>query len=111
MPFGTRGGIRLRHYFSHDGDYELRAFLNKESLTPTEGVRFFRTRVKMTAGAHTVIVTFPDEFAAREGPVSMWLDQAAARSVDRWTCWAQRFVPPSISVWMGVVRSCSRLQA
>jgi cytochrome c551/c552 len=70
MPFGTRGGIRLRHYFSHDGDYELRAFLNKESLTPTEGVRFFRTRVKLTAGAHTVIFTFPDEFAAREGPVS-----------------------------------------
>ena len=24
----------------------------------------------MKAGAHTVIVTFPDEFAAREGPVS-----------------------------------------
>jgi len=70
MPFGTRGGIRLRHYFSHDGAYELRAFLNKESLTPTEGVRFFRTRIPMKAGAHTVIVTFPDEFAAREGPVS-----------------------------------------
>lgn len=70
MPFGTRGGIRLRHYFSHDGNYELRAFLNKESLTPLEGVRFFRTRIPVKAGAHTVIVTFPDEFAAREGPVS-----------------------------------------
>jgi hypothetical protein len=70
IPFGTRGGIRLRHFFSHDGDYELRAFLNKESLTPIEGVRFFRTRVPVKAGAHTVIVTFPDEFAAREGPVS-----------------------------------------
>lgn len=70
MPFGTRGGIRIQHYFSHDGDYELRAFLNKESLTPTEGVRFFRIRVPVKAGSHTVIVTFPDEFAAREGPVS-----------------------------------------
>ncbi|HYI94130.1 MAG TPA: DUF1592 domain-containing protein [Bryobacteraceae bacterium] len=70
LPFGTRGGIRVRHYFSHDGDYELRAFLNKESLTPIEGVRFFRTRMRVKAGAHTVIVTFPDEFAAREGPVS-----------------------------------------
>lgn len=70
MPFGTRGGIRVRHYFSHDGEYDLRAFLAKESLTPTEGVRFFRTRVKVPAGAHNVIVTFPDEFAAREGPVS-----------------------------------------
>jgi len=70
MPFGTRGGIRVRHYFSHDGNYELRAFLNKESLTPIEGVRFFRTRVPVKAGSHTVAVTFPDEFAAREGPVS-----------------------------------------
>ncbi len=69
MPFGTRGGIRVDHYFSHDGEYDLRAFLAKESLTPTEGVRFFRTRVPMKAGAHTVIVTFPDEFAEREGPV------------------------------------------
>ncbi len=69
MPFGTRGGILVNHYFSHDGEYDLRAFLSKESLTPTEGVRFFRTRLKIKAGAHTVIVTFPDEFAAREGPV------------------------------------------
>jgi hypothetical protein len=70
MPFGTRGGIRVNHYFSHDGEYHLRAFLAKESLTPTEGVRFFRTTVRMKAGTHRVIVTFPDEFAAREGPVS-----------------------------------------
>lgn len=70
MPFGTRGGIRVRHYFSHDGEYEIRAFVNKESLTPLEGVRFFRTRVAARAGTRTVIVTFPDEFAMREGPVS-----------------------------------------
>ncbi|MBM3786850.1 MAG: DUF1592 domain-containing protein, partial [Acidobacteria bacterium] len=71
MPIGTRGGIRVTHYFPRDGDYDLRAFLVKESLTPAEGVRFFRTRVsKVKAGNHTVIVTFPDEFAEREGPVS-----------------------------------------
>lgn len=69
MPFGTRGGIRVNHYFSHDGEYELRAFLAKESLTPREGVRFFHTRAAVKAGNHTVIVTFPDEFAEREGPV------------------------------------------
>ena len=70
MPFGTRGGILVTHYFPQDGDYDLRAFLAKESLTPLEGVRFFRTRVKkMKAGTHTVIVAFPDEFAEREGPV------------------------------------------
>ncbi|MCC6366906.1 MAG: DUF1592 domain-containing protein [Bryobacterales bacterium] len=69
MPFGTRGGIRVNHYFSHDGEYDLRAFLAKESLTPREGVRFFHTRAKVKAGNHAVIVTFPDEFAEREGPV------------------------------------------
>ena len=70
MPFGTRGGIRAQHHFPHDGEYQLRAFLAKENLTPTEGVRFFRAPITVTAGAHSVIVTFPDEFAAREGPVS-----------------------------------------
>lgn len=70
MPFGTRGGIRVNHYFSHDGEYQLRAFLAKESLTPTEGVRFFHATVRLNAGPHTVVVTFPDEYAAREGPVS-----------------------------------------
>ena len=70
MPFGTRGGVRVRHYFPYDAEYDLRAFLDKQSLTPTEGVRFFRTRVRLTAGAHEIVVTFPDEFAAREGPVS-----------------------------------------
>lgn len=70
MPFGTRGGIRVTHYFPKDGDYDLRAFLAKESLTPLEGVRFFRLRLtKVKAGAHTVVVTFPDEYAEREGPV------------------------------------------
>lgn len=70
MPFGTRGGMRVTYYFPQDGDYDLRAFLAKESLTPLEGVRFFQTRLtKFKAGNHTVIVTFPDEFAEREGPV------------------------------------------
>lgn len=70
MPFGTRGGTHVTYYFPQDGDYDLRAFLAKESLTPQEGVRFFQTRLKkITAGNHTVVVTFPDEFAEREGPV------------------------------------------
>jgi len=71
MPFGTRGGIRVRHWFPRDGDYDLRAFLVKESLTPLEGVRFFHYRLtKVRAGSHSVVVTFPDEYAEREGPVS-----------------------------------------
>ena len=70
MPFGSRGGIRVNHYFSHDGEYQLRAFLEKQRLTPTEGVRFFRTTVRLKAGPHVLVVTFPNEFAEREGPVS-----------------------------------------
>ncbi len=70
MPYGTRGGIRVRHHFPYGGEYELRAYLEKQSLTPTEGVRQFRTRVQLKAGPHEVIVTFLDEWAAREGPVS-----------------------------------------
>jgi hypothetical protein len=69
LPFGTRGGIRVQHYFPFDGEYSLRAFIGRDSLPHPEGVRFFQTRVKVTAGAHTVVVTFADEFAQREGPV------------------------------------------
>ena len=47
MPFGTRGGIRVHHYFPYDAEYELRAFLKKQSLTPTEGVRFFRATISI----------------------------------------------------------------
>lgn len=69
MPFGTRGGVRVRYYFPHDGEYNLRAFAGRDNLPHAEGVRFFQTRVEVKAGSHVVIVTFPDEFAEREGPV------------------------------------------
>lgn len=69
MPFETRGGVRIKKFFPRDGEYDLRAFLNEVDLTPTEGVRFFHTRVPVTAGEHVVIVTFPERFGAQEGPV------------------------------------------
>lgn len=69
FPFGTRGGIRVEYYFPYDGEYNLRAFLGKDSLPHTEGVRFFQTHMDVNAGPHVVVVTFPDEFAEREGPV------------------------------------------
>ena len=68
MPFGTRGGIRVQYYFPYDGEYNLRAFLERNDCQ-IEGVRFFQTRVEVKAGPHVVIATFPDEFAEREGPV------------------------------------------
>jgi hypothetical protein len=69
MPFGTRGGVRVHYYFPVDGEYSLRAFVGRDQLPHAEGVRFFQTRIEVKAGSHIVIVTFPDEFAEREGPV------------------------------------------
>jgi hypothetical protein len=69
MPFGTRGGVRVRYYFPLDGEYSLRAFIGRDQLPHAEGVRFFQTRVEVKAGSHIVVATFPDEFAEREGPV------------------------------------------
>jgi hypothetical protein len=69
MPLGTRGGIRVEHYFPYDGEYSLRAFLERNDLPKLEGVRFFQTRVELKAGPHIVVATFPEEFAEREGPV------------------------------------------
>ncbi len=69
MPFGTRGGIQVKKYFPRDGEYDLRAFLNDADLTPVEGVRFFHIRVRVKAGLHTIIVTFPDSRARSEGPI------------------------------------------
>lgn len=71
MPVGTRGGISVRYYFPRDGEYALRAFLaGGPNLTPTEGVRFFQTRAIVKAGLHTLVATFPDDFAEREGPAT-----------------------------------------
>jgi mono/diheme cytochrome c family protein len=69
MPFETRGGVLVKKYFPRDGEYDLRAFLNDTALTPTEGVRFFHTRMAVRAGVHTFIVTFLQSNAEREGPI------------------------------------------
>ena len=55
MPFGTRGGIRVQYYFPHDGEYNLRAFLERNGLPKIEGVRLFQTSVELKAGPHVVI--------------------------------------------------------
>lgn len=80
LPMGTRGGARIEYFFPRDGLYELRAFLDylavggyrissALALTPTEGVRVFRERVKLSAGKHTLFVTFPNEYSLHEGVV------------------------------------------
>jgi hypothetical protein len=39
LPFGSRGGIAVRHYFPLDGEYELRITLHKSDLTASDHVR------------------------------------------------------------------------
>jgi hypothetical protein len=68
-PFGSRGGVVVKKYFPREGDYELRAFLNDETLTPLEGVRLFRTKVHVEPGLHSFVATFPNDYADHEGPV------------------------------------------
>ena len=99
MPFGTRGGIRVQHYFPHDGEYSLRAFLERNDLPKTEGVRFFQTRVEVKAGPHVVIATFPDEFAEREGPVPNVAGRGARRWAALWIRAAPRSIPLSNCAW------------
>lgn len=80
LPMGTRGGVRIEHYFPRAGTYEIRASLNyiwlggerlgtEGSPAELEGIRFFRERVRLPAGPHTVFVTFPKDYTRREGPV------------------------------------------
>jgi hypothetical protein len=68
-PYGTRGGVVVSKYFSRQGEYELRAFLNDDALTPLEGIRLFRAKVRVKPGLHTFVATFPDRYADHEGPV------------------------------------------
>ena len=80
LPMGTRGGVRVEYFFPRSGEYELRAFtdyilpggLRVSSFNPPpakEGARFFRERVKVSAGLHTFFATFPHHYADREGAV------------------------------------------
>lgn len=77
MPLGTRGGALAKYYFPRSGEYELRAMLDNRlgvarrstPLTPVEGVRVFRLRTNVSAGLHTFISTFPDQYAEPEGVV------------------------------------------
>jgi hypothetical protein len=70
FPLGSRGGFSTKYYFPLDAEYGIQALLRSDRLTlgPEPGKRVFAVRQKLTAGYHTVTVTFPEEFAKAEGP-------------------------------------------
>jgi hypothetical protein len=110
MPLGTRGGVRVKYYFPHDGRYELRAFLDsgqafvkgalaRINQTPVEGVRLFRARVAVSAGQHTFIATFPDEYAEHEGAVPN-IDGPGGRAVGGPVDTRGSAILPTLQFWL-----------
>jgi mono/diheme cytochrome c family protein len=73
LPFGARGVPATEHYFPADGEYDIRVFTDLTTggrLPETEGVRYFRQRVTLTAGMHRVSAVVPEEGAAAQGPIT-----------------------------------------
>jgi hypothetical protein len=107
LPLGTRGGLKVEHYFPLDGTYEIGTTFLKNTLSAIRGLEFehqfevsvdgrqaklvtmggkddytqllvapedlriaieerARVRVPLTAGTHSIVVTFPQKTGALE---------------------------------------------
>ena len=89
LPFGSRGGVAIRHHFPLDGEYVIRLALRDGRRAPRVDVRIdgarvallsvdpdadtetsedpLSVRVPVPAGTHDVSVTFPEETFTPEG--------------------------------------------
>lgn len=64
LPFFSRGGAAIQHYFPLDAEYTLRIkTAQNETNNPA---KFFEVRLPVKAGLHTIGVTFPRESAKPE---------------------------------------------
>ena len=62
LPFDSRAGMTVQHYFPVDGEYVFKVrFLGVLAGTDEAAADPYQTRVKMKAGLHTVGVTSPRE--------------------------------------------------
>jgi hypothetical protein len=111
LPMGTRGGVRVEYYFPRSGEYDVRAFtdyilpggIHDSSFNPPpskEGARFFRQRVKVSAGQHTVFVTFPEHYAAREGAVPNLESAVGARGLGGPVDVRASAIRPTLQFWL-----------
>jgi hypothetical protein len=62
LPFDSRAGMTVRHYFPLDGEYVFKVrFLGNQQAGEDEEINPFDVRVVVPAGLHTVGVTSPRE--------------------------------------------------
>jgi hypothetical protein len=67
LPFASRAGVVVQHYFPVDGEYDFKIRFRGASATLDLGVvNPYETRVQVKAGLHTVGVTAPRENARNE---------------------------------------------
>lgn len=65
LPFGSRGGIAIHHYFPVDGTYTIRILMRPLPNTSDDRPHF-DVRIPIKAGARTIGVTFLKESARAE---------------------------------------------
>jgi len=68
LPLDSRGGGAFQYYAPYDATYEIRAYLNSNTNTDVEFTREnqVRLRVPLTAGLHTIGMSFPRALAKDE---------------------------------------------
>ena len=73
LPLDSRGGAAFRYYAPHDGVYEVRAYLNANTNTELDRLaeHLVGVKVPMTAGVHTVGMSFQKELALDELPQTL----------------------------------------
>ena len=73
LPLDSRGGAAFRYYAPHDGVYEVRAYLNANTNTELDRLaeHLVGVKVPMTAGVHTVGMSFQKELALDESPQTL----------------------------------------
>ena len=76
LPFGSRGGLSVQHYFPLDAEYVIRVNMPTGAASFGEGIHgdvvHYDARLPVKAGLHTVGVTFQkeDSKAELEGPAA-----------------------------------------
>ena len=99
LPFDSRAGMSVRHYFPLDAEYVFKVrFIGNQAADDREDVKPYDVRVAVSAGLHTVGVTSPRENQKSENeapaggrgggtvrqpsPVDLRLDGARLRRLD-----------------------------
>jgi hypothetical protein len=69
LPFGSRGGVAIRHYFPADGEYAIKVTLQKNADGFIRGIRNRQQLDVRLDGRRVKLFTFGGEFKGRSGPI------------------------------------------